>query len=46
MLYGVVDRRFCRRTFKQTEGGKKIMCDMMEKLEKRGEKRGEMKSLI
>ena len=36
--------------FKQKEGGKKIMCDMMEKLEKRGEKRGikigEMKSLI
>ena len=38
------------RYFKQKEGGKKIMCDMMEKLEKRGEKRGikigEMKSLI
>ena len=34
------------RYFKQEEGGKKIMCDMMEKLEKRGEKRGEMKSLI
>ena len=30
------------RYFKQEEGGKKIMCDMMEKLEKRGE----MKSLI
>ena len=30
------------RYFKQKEGGKKIMCDMMEKLEKRGE----MKSLI
>ena len=29
------------RYFKQKEGGKKIMCDMMEKLEKRGEKRGE-----
>ena len=38
------------RYFKQEKGGKKIMCDMMEKLEKRGEKRGikigEMKSLI
>ena len=38
------------RYFKQKEGGKKVMCDMMEKLEKRGEKRGikigEMKSLI
>ena len=42
------------RYFKQKEGGKKIMCDMMEKLEKRGEKIGEkrgikigeMKSLI
>ena len=38
------------RYFKQEKGGKKVMCDMMEKLEKRGEKRGikigEMKSLI
>ena len=48
MYYEVLKERV--RYFKQKEGGKKIMCDMMEKLEKRGEKRGikigEMKSLI
>ena len=44
-MYGEVLKERVRY-FKQKEGGKKIMCDMMEKLEKRGEKRGEMKSLI
>ena len=39
MYYEVLKERV--RYFKQKEGGKKIMCDMMEKLEKRGEKRGE-----
>ena len=40
MYYEVLKERV--RYFKQEKGGKKIMCDMMEKLEKRGE----MKSLI